>query len=41
MTDLYHSITERIIRALESSAIPWQFPWKRCVFHAMADTIPR
>ena len=29
MTDLYQSITERIIRALESGAIPWQFPWKR------------
>ena len=29
MTDLYQSITERIIRALESGTIPWQFPWKR------------
>ena len=29
MTDLYQSITERIIGALESGAIPWQFPWKR------------
>ena len=29
MTDLYQSITERIIRALESGAIPWQFPWER------------
>lgn len=29
MPDLYASITNRIVAALEAGDIPWQFPWKR------------
>jgi antirestriction protein ArdC len=28
-TDLYQTVTDKIIAALEAGALPWQFPWNR------------